>query len=459
MTQWLVRGHEIDPGVRIRRLVSSSEHWQIYETSGQRYVLVIDNYLESCWEQESPIVTDLFSKMTELDRFMFCGKHDALISSMLYGPYPTNDSQIEAFSIVLGNELQKTPDLVLGKCLYLEEYSLLLEDSTLEQELSNNVALGKWLTGGVEVGIESIERIHELTAWLPYNSLLNALERSGLLVKETITAVKTTNMNQGSNPSQIPDEPFSLPGRPELEQFFNEEIISILRNPEAYKRMGVGFPGATILFGPPGCGKTFAVDRLSEYLNWPRYDIDSNSIGSPFIHDTSKKISEVFQSAIENAPSILVIDEMEAYLSNREQSGSTSGHHIEEVGEFLRKIPNAVSSGVVIIAMTNMLDSIDPAILRRGRFDHIVEVKMAGEEEIKALLISATKDLPIDESVDFSQIAKELSGHPLSDVSYVLRESGKQAIRTNSEYITSKCFDYAIGKLPKKQEKRRIGFY
>lgn len=105
-------------------------------------------------------------------------------------------------------------------------------------------------------------------------------------------------------------------------------------------------------------------------MGWKRFDIDASSIASSYIHETSKKTSEVFKAAIDAAPSILVIDEMEAFLSDRSRV-TTGTHHIEEVAEFLRRIPEAISKGVLVFAMTNMIDAIDPAVLRRGRFDHM----------------------------------------------------------------------------------------
>ena len=266
------------------------------------------------------------------------------------------------------------------------------------------------------------------------------------------------NTNKDLSNSKIKSEKFVLLGRPELEKFFNENIIDIVLHSEEYKRMGIDFPGATILYGPPGCGKTYAVERLSEYLGWPRFDIDSSTIASSFIHDTSKKISEVFNSAIESSPSIIVIDEMEAFLMDRGLSGPGGAHHIEEVAEFLRRIPEAISNGVLVFAMTNMIDSIDPAILRRGRFDHIIEVNMASAEEIEELLKARFEELPIDENVSAHKIAEELSGHPMSDISFVIREAGRTAVQRKLEKIDIECFKTALSTLPKKKEKNKVGF-
>jgi cell division protease FtsH len=117
---------------------------------------------------------------------------------------------------------------------------------------------------------------------------------------------------------------------------------------------------------------------------------------------------------MENAPSVLVIDEMEAFLADREMG---SGHHrVEEVAEFLRRIPEAVKNDVLIIAMTNRIDMIDPAIQRRGRFDHVIKVDFASEVEVQALLDKLLSSLPKESDVDSKPLAKELAGRPLSDV-------------------------------------------
>lgn len=105
-----------------------------------------------------------------------------------------------------------------------------------------------------------------------------------------------------------------------------------------------------------------------------------------------------------------------------------------------------------------MLDSIDPAILRRGRFDHIIEVKMASKEELTALFSAKLGELPTDDDVTAEDLAVKLDKHPLSDVAFVLREAGRLAVKKKLDKISKECFDEAVNALPKETEEKHIGF-
>jgi SpoVK/Ycf46/Vps4 family AAA+-type ATPase len=253
-----------------------------------------------------------------------------------------------------------------------------------------------------------------------------------------------------------------LSGRPELEDFINEHIVDIIENKARYKALGIGFPSAVILHGPPGCGKTFAVERLVEYLDWPSFQIEASSVASPYIHETSKKVAELFESAIKAAPSVLVIDEMEAFLADRQMGAGSSHHRVEEVAEFLRRIPEAIQSEVLVIAMTNRIEMIDPAILRRGRFDHIVKVDRASREEVLELLESLVNKLPQDGDIDVASLASKLEGKPLSDVAYVVRESARMAARAGRDMLIQEDLENAASQSLERDEEeephRRIGF-
>lgn len=467
MEQWLPRGTSVATEKRIKKMISASEDWQIYSTNQDSYVLAATDSLYRKWVKEYSLPDGVF---TTVDGYkVFCSSGNYLISSLNQGPYPENNGQVEAFSIAFHTAVRLFPEADLLDAVYIEEYSLILPGAQGEVITAKECVYGKWLTGGVNISANSFQRIAKFMSWMPVVSLNKSFELAGFEVPELPveedgdSAATADNLGNASTdeviaPADVPTDKFTLVGRPGLEQFFNDNIVDIVLNQEQYKRMGISFPGATILHGPPGCGKTYAVEKLAEYLGWKRFDIDSSTVASSYIHDTSKKISEVFSAAIKAAPSILVIDEMEAFLSNRNMAGPSGTHHIEEVAEFLRRIPEAISKGVLVFAMTNMIDTIDPAILRRGRFDHIVEVKMASKEEILELLKVKLRELPIADDVVIESIAEKLDSHPMSDVTFVLREAGRMAVKSHIEYINQMCFDKALDMLPKKEEKRKIGF-
>lgn len=455
MAQWIPRGTVIK-NVAIRKLLASDQQWQLYDTRNKTYILAVDIDLFGLWCDHFSDVENLFTPYDGDDTFMvFASTGSYLISSLCHGPYPENISQLEAFAATFSGA---SKEYNLENAIYIEEYSMILP-VCFDGDISRNaVVFGKWLTGGVEVSVQETDSIRSLTSWIPTQALYKTMELADIEI-EAKADVKIdqegTPLTEGS--TTIPSEKFTLVGRKDLEAFINEHIVDVLRKPDEYERMGIGFPGATILYGPPGSGKTFAIEKLAEYLGWPRFDINSESIGSPYIHETGKKISQVFDEAIRYAPSVIIIDEMESYLSERE---GKEQHHVEEVAEFLRKIPEAIDNHVLVFAMTNLLDSVDPAIRRRGRFDYIVEVGMASKEEIRNLLEAKMKDLPIDEDVDVEYLANSLSGHPLSDVTFILRESGRIAVKNGKRKIDQECVSEALSMISKKDGKktRTIGF-
>lgn len=290
----------------------------------------------------------------------------------------------------------------------------------------------------------SLGELSKFTSWLPVQDIRAIVREAGLI---------SDSETQPAEHQQI----FRLPGRPSLEAFFNEYVVDIIRNEQKYSRVGISFPSAIVLYGPPGCGKTFAVERLAEFLEWPCFKIDSGTIGSPYIHATSRKIGEIFDEATRNSLSIIVIDEMDAFLSDR--SAETSGtHHAEEVAEFLQRIPEASRKRVLVIAMTNRLDVVDPALLRRGRFDHIIEVGMPSAEEVRELLSSLLSGLPLSNNVDLSVLAKRLAGHPLSDVAFVVKEAGRLSVREGKDSIDTGIIESAFRSFGRENDSRKIGF-
>ena len=187
-------------------------------------------------------------------------------------------------------------------------------------------------------------------------------------------------------------------------------------------------------------------------------EVNSETVASPYIHQTGKLISELFAKAIQAAPSILIIDEIEAYLGKRE---GASDHHIEEVDEFLRNIPMAIEKQVLIIGMTNHLDMIDPAVLRKGRFDQILEVEMPKEKEVKDALFHLLENIPCSASLRVDDYAEKLTGHPLSDVAFLVREAARRTVRLKKEEIDDEVLSDVLLEICGKDEEknhRPIGF-
>lgn len=451
---WLPKGYSLPDGSTIKQLMYSGEDWQIYALADGGYALVAISPLSNRWISSNVIEASVLKTIPfgeKALRAMTCSaSHEMSPLAVLGSPETRADAL--AFAVAL-RETRKLTDAPLHDAIYVEQYSRLLPTYTLTTPVDDEHILGAWLTGGVSIPTSSFRRLAALTAWMPEGDLEDVLNAAGIAASKGRAKEEATN-----DATEEQKKPFALPGRPMLEGFFREHIIDIVENSARYEAVGIDFPSSVVLYGPPGCGKTFAVERLVEYLDWPSYEISSASIGSPYIHETGKKISAVFDEAISNAPAVIVIDEMESFLSSR-ASDSVGGHHVEEVAEFLRRIPDAINSKVLIIGMTNQIDMIDPAIIRRGRFDHIIEVDMPSRDEVFSLLGSLFERLPLSGDLDITSLASTLAGRPLSDVSFVVREAARLSARSGKDAIDQECVDRAVESLPtSKDVNARIGF-
>lgn len=473
---WLPVGYKLPDGATAQVAVFTGANWQVLETQGGGRALVVTSELAERWIGAGLIEPGLFNSFDfgNLRLSAISCKSTQVMCPVTEGKSP--NSKAEALSFALALKATRSIDTVspLQDALYVEKISRLLPIYSISPRIDDDVVLGYWLTGGASISAKSFRRLRQTMSWLSADHLRAVVEAAGFAVAEVIPAEKSRGLP--SRPDIVPLEQadrterpvneapaslvFELAGRPELAAFLNEHIVDIIQNRGRYKALGIDFPSAVVLHGPPGCGKTFAVERLIDYLGWPSFQIDASSVASPYIHETSKKVAEVFDKAMENAPSVLVIDEMEAFLADREMG---SGHHrVEEVAEFLRRIPEAAKHQVLIIAMTNRLDMIDPAILRRGRFDHVVKVDFASEVEILSLFEKLLSTLPKDGDVDPKAFARELAGRPLSDVAFVVREGARLAARSGKNRLDQGSLLSAMHATPARDRegsaKRRIGF-
>ncbi len=452
---WLPLKYDID-GKKLERQLYIGTKWQIYEMDdGSKSILALKDLAEK-WIEKGFLDSTVFRIINFGSQTIYALNitGEAFLFPLNDRTYPESLNDALAFAHAMRHTRTIDGESPLHDAIYIEKLSLLLPTWSVSEQKNDAQVLGEWLTSGVNISTDSFKRLSSFISWLDKESLRQVICTAGLMchVEE--------NDPSDNSPIIQEKEPFSLPGRPALETFFNDYIIDIVIHQERYKKLGIDFPSAVILYGPPGCGKTFAAEKLVDYLDWPCYVINSGSIGSPYIHDTSKKINEIFNKAMEDAPSIVLIDEMEAYVSNRDDDNSGSKSHIEEVGEFLRLIPKAVESKVLIIGMTNYLDMIDPAIKRRGRFEHLVEVGMPSEEEVRALVGSLLNKIPTDNGLDLEPLIKQMTEKPLSDCSSAIREAARIAAKTGKDSIDQDSLNAALGVVSKddEEEERKIGF-
>ena len=478
MDAWLPRQYLLTYGISVGKPLFCAKDWQITRAGRFNVLLVVpelaERWFDSGLAEEYQFDTVTFG--TQQYRYLVSEKNYDLAPIELVQSCSDFTDAI-AFATSLRESRKIVKDVYFHDSIYVEKYSRLLPTWTLTSPVSDESVLGFWLTGGVNMSTDSFRRLCSLLTWLDVDSVLKVIEIAGLSVNEETYTVtfeqqqddeKQINeespqkkLSSQKNPIVInkKDKSFELPGRPVLEKFFNEQVVDVVSNLDKYKKMGISFPSAILLYGPPGSGKTYAVEKLAEYLDWPVHSIDSNSIGSIYIHDTSKKIAEVFEKATKTSPSIVIIDEMESYLSSR-SFGSNSGlYHVEEVAEFLRRIPEAPQNNVLVFGMTNMIEMIDPAVIRRGRFDHKIEVSMPTRDEVETLLQSMISRLPVAEDTSLDLVVDVLTGKPFSDLAFVLREAGRLAVKNDKHLIDQESIDGALQGIPEEKEKsKKIGF-
>lgn len=469
LDSWLPVGLSLPDGAKVRIALHEGCDWQIFEAQGGGYALVVKESLHQRWIDSKLIDPGVFAQFSFGGDNLYeasCGTGHVL-SPITACKSPDTKNEALAFADALRATRQIDPECAFQDAIYVEKLSRFLPTYSLTARVPDDVVLGSWITGGVPVSVTAFRRLRVLVSWLGEQNLREVVQRAGFTVPATsgrtraAEKVADAKAQPGEEAKDAVPETFTLAGRPELENFLIEHVIDIIENKERYKALGIEFPSAIILHGPPGCGKTFAVDRLVEYLGWPSFQIEASSVASPFIHETSKKVAEVFDKAIKNAPSVLVIDEMEAFLADRQMGAGSSHHRVEEVAEFLRRIPEAIKNEVLIVAMTNRIEMIDPAILRRGRFDHVVKVDMASEEEVLSLLQNLVGQLPQEGEINLSSLAKKLSGRPLSDVAFVVREGARIAARSGKDKLNQESLTKALDASPARDEDdghRKIGF-
>jgi AAA+ superfamily predicted ATPase len=236
-------------------------------------------------------------------------------------------------------------------------------------------------------------------------------------------------------------------GMADLKEQLRHEVIGPFKDPELYRRYRVTLPNGILFYGPPGCGKTYIAQSLAEELGWSFQYCRPSDVASPYIHDTVSRIRVVFSTAIEKAPSIVFIDEFEAFVPARSALGGHQQYKAEEVNEFLANLEGCAERKVLVIAATNEPEKIDLAVRRSGRFDKLILIPPPDAEARRAMLEFHLRARPVEESLDTAGIAAVLEGYSASDIKLLVEESARMALK-RTDLISTGTLLAALERVP-----------
>ena len=235
-----------------------------------------------------------------------------------------------------------------------------------------------------------------------------------------------------------------------------QEVVDFLHNPKRYTEIGAKLPKGALLVGPPGTGKTLLAKAVAGEANVPFFSLAGSSFVEMFVGVGASRVRDLFEEGKKHAPCIIFIDEIDAVARQR-GTGMGGGHDEREqtLNQLLVEMDGfGVNEGIIVMAATNRVDILDPAILRPGRFDRKVAVgrpDIKGREEI--LRVHA-KDKPLGEDVDLAQIAQTTAGFTGADLENLLNEAAIMAARSGRSYITQLDIKHAFIKVGIGAEKR-----
>jgi transitional endoplasmic reticulum ATPase len=233
----------------------------------------------------------------------------------------------------------------------------------------------------------------------------------------------------------------AIAGMQNLKNMLQTDVIDVIRNPEEYQAHGLGLPNGMLLYGPPGCGKTFFAERFAEEAGYNFRKIIASDIASIYVHGTQEKIGKLFDQARQNAPSILYFDEFDAMVPERENAQHSYG---SEVNEFLSQLDNCGQTGVFVIGSTNKPQLLDKAILRAGRLEKHFYVPPPDFEARKIMFELYLKDRPLDFGIDYEELAKLTENYVSGDIKLIVDETSRKVIREKTKRITMDNLKFVI---------------
>ena len=248
-------------------------------------------------------------------------------------------------------------------------------------------------------------------------------------------------------------------GMDDLKILIREEVIEPLQEPESFKDYHIEPPNGILFYGPPGCGKTFFAECLSEEIGFNFVKVGPSDVGSTYVHGSQEKIKKLFDSAKKNAPTILFLDEIDAMIPDRESS-DISHHYASEVNEWLIQFNNCSEQEVFIIGATNKMNKIDSAVLRSGRFDRKILVPVPDFESRKSLfkLYLDLRKKVVDNDIDYDKLSELTLNFVCSDIKLIVNDASRAARKIKAN-ISQKILENIISETSSSISEEEISKY
>lgn len=232
----------------------------------------------------------------------------------------------------------------------------------------------------------------------------------------------------------------------ETKQALTEAVLWPLRHPDSFARLGIEPPRGVLLYGPPGCGKTFLVRALASSGQLSVHSVKGAELMDKWVGSSEKAVRELFQRARDSAPSLIFLDEVDALVPRRGQS-SDSGVGDRVVAALLTELDGVEPlRDVVVLGATNRPDLIDPALLRPGRLERLVFVPPPDSDARVDILKASGKSIPLAEDVDLESLARDLDGYSAADCAALLREAALTAMRRSMDAADVTAADVAAAR-------------
>ncbi|MBE6493580.1 MAG: AAA family ATPase [Methanosphaera stadtmanae] len=321
--------------------------------------------------------------------------------------------------------------------------------ATISEILDNNKVVVKSSTGPSFLLRYSEKDAHKIEIGARV-----ALNQQTFSIVDVITSEKDPLVS-GMEIEEKPDISYENIGGLEEQILETVETVELpLKNPEIFKEVGITPPKGVLFYGPPGTGKTLLAKAVAHETNATFIKIVASEFVKKYIGEGSRLVRGVFELAKEKAPAIIFIDEIDAIAAKRLQ-GSTSGDREVQrtLMQLLAEMDGFEARGDIgIIAATNRPDILDPALIRPGRFDRVIEVPVPDEEGKYEILKIHTKNMTLDVDVNLKQIAAEAKDASGADLKAICTEAGMFAIRENNYKVSSQNFEDALDKVLNKNK-------